>query len=82
MDNLNLTKKQIFAFVGTAVLLFGLAATLYLVQTRQIFKSRAGNEDFTVTSSEAGSSVSCEGYSCTTDTLKVKIKLNLDQMIK
>lgn len=69
-----ISKKQIIIFL---VILIGLSVTVYLVQTRQIFQSRAAilNRSFQVIqNTEAKQVANCNDSTCVTTTLDVIIK--------
>lgn len=61
-----------------AVLLVGLIIAVYLVQTKQIFKSRASgpNQDFEISQGTGDSreNVECKDDVCTTSSLDIFIK--------
>ena len=76
--NIHILKSQKVQLITLAILVAGLAALIYLVQVRQIFKPKATTDlynAFSVSSNEPGKTVTCTGSTCQTDTLNINIKL-------
>lgn len=77
IGNYYIKKRQIIFFV---ILFAGLAASVYLALNRQIFKPRASvvNRTFDIIQNTVPQQPAiCEGSSCTTETLNVIIRPNL-----
>lgn len=89
MDYLKEYRKQLLL---TIIILIGLIAAVYLVQTKQIFRSKASQEIYNTfqlnqTTPEGEiKQVSCEntqdGYTCTTESLEVNLKVDIDELEK
>lgn len=76
--DISILKLQKIQIAVILILVIGLAAGIYLVQTQQIFKPKATAElysAFEVTSNEPGKTVTCSGSTCQTNTLNINIKL-------
>lgn len=67
-------KKNLRSIIITLLLLAGLAAAVYLVQTQKIFKSRANVDQLRVTTSD-GAQVQKENNQFTTisDTIRIEV---------
>lgn len=78
IGNYYINKLQI---AMAAILLLGLVITVYLVQTKQIFKSRASNTNqsfLVIQNTSPQQPAECNGNTCTTKTLDITIKPNLE----
>lgn len=85
MNNLNLTRKEIVTLIILIIMLIGLGVSVYLVQTKQIFRSRAAadiNSGLKLTD-DNGQEVPYLGngtYQTTSDHVNVSIK-SLEELI-
>lgn len=74
MEYIRLHLKSLLIII---LLLAGLVVGVYLVQTKQIFKSRAFtdvNEAFEMTD-DLGNNLKCGGDTCETESLRVNIRI-------
>jgi hypothetical protein len=77
-------KKQIIGLIGIAVLVVGLGIGLYLVQTKQVIKSRASGTDSEAVlqniKSQSGLNDDCQVHGseadCTTDQTTVELNFS------
>ena len=79
----NVSKK---ALIFAVFLILGLAVGVYLVQTKQIFKSKASQQiynAFEITEQDENGQekrVACVGNECTVESLNLKIKIDPSQL--
>jgi len=78
-------KKQILGGIVLITLLITVALGTYLIQVKQIFKSRASSGPFHITQKTDNGTqkpVTCEGNTCQIQSLEVEISINeLEQLL-